>query len=148
MKHSIFLVVASACIVATAHGQQQRDSSLEGTMDRMMRTGMSWGWDTKALARGGDSCTGVLARYLADRSLSDREIAGALSIVDSCFYDPSRVEKPSDREPRGILLLLRYLEFQTSSSELRGTIAHARKLILDRYAAYRKQQVQGQGSAR
>jgi hypothetical protein len=140
--------VASASIVPAAHGQQQRDFSIEGTMDRLMRTGVSWGQDTKALATGGDSCTGVLARYLSDRSLSDLEIGSALDIVDDCFYDPRRVEKPSDREPRGILLLLRYLEFQTSSSELKGTIAHVRKLILDRYAAYQKQQAQGEGSAR
>ncbi len=148
MKHLIFLVVASAWIVPAAHGRQQRDYSLEGTVDRVMGTGGSWGQDTKALATGGDSCTGVLARYLGDRSLSDREIGSALSIVDSCFYDPSRVERPSDREPRGVLLLLRYLEFQTSSSELRTTIAHARKLILDRYAAYQRQHAQGEGSAR
>ena len=148
MKHLIFLVVASACILPAADGQQQRDYSLEGTVDRVMKAGGSLGQDTKALATGGDSCTGVLARYLGDRDLSDREISAALGIADSCFYDQSRVERPSDRQPRGILMLLRYLEFQTSSPELRATIAHARKLILDRYAAYQKQQAQGEGSAR
>jgi len=134
-----FVLLAFACAAASvAGGQQVADLSLEGTLKRVMETGQILGWDTKALSKGGEAGAVILTRLLADRTLSDEEIASALPALDSCFYDPRWVEKPSDREPRTALLLLRYFDFQAHSPDLKKTIAETRKAILDRYAAYEK----------
>jgi len=139
MKCQFALLAFAWAAASVASGQQLADMSLEGTIRRVMATGQTWSLDVKELRKGGEAGAVILTRLLADRTLTDDEIGNALVALDNCFFDPRWIEKPADREPRTALLLLRYFDFQAHSPGLKETIAETRKAILDRYAAYEKQ---------
>ena len=138
MRNLLLLGAFAWAALSAPASQQVMDGSLQGTIERILKTGQLWGYDGKALARGGDAGAVVLTRLYADRALSDDDIGKTLGILQNCFSNPAWVEKPADREPRTTLLLLRYLEFQTHSPDMRKMIGELRKVVLDRYAAYAK----------
>ena len=132
-------VALCACLLAHATAAERTvDSSVEGTIKRVLKTGIITGWDTKWLTVSGDSGAIALTRILADKPLSDGDIGGALAILDSCFYDMARVANRADREPGTTLLLLRYFDSQTQSPAVQARIAETRKRIQERFDALPK----------
>lgn len=117
-------------------GRPASEIALEGTIGRVIKDGHLWSQDTEPLRGAGDAGAVVLARLLTDRTLTDGEIDTAAATLDDCFYDPRRVEKPSDRQPSTTLFLLRYLDFQAHGADLRKVIAGTRKVIVERCAAF------------
>ena len=136
MRPLLLIGAFALAAVSVAQGQQVRDMTPAGTIDRVMKTGEFWGQDDKAMFRGGDAGAVATTRILADRELTDEEVAKALGTTTSCFGRLSWVEQPADREPRTVLLLLRYLDYQAGSPDLKKLIAGARKEILESYAAF------------
>lgn len=130
----LFVAFALAAVCA-AQSQQVRDRTLAEAIDRVMKTGLFWGFDEKALSRGGDAGAVVTTRILADRELTDAEVGTLSGTTESCFRRLTWVWQAADREPRTALLLLRYLDYQARSPELKTWIAQAKKEILERYAA-------------
>jgi hypothetical protein len=134
------LLALSACLLASAMcGGQVVDSSVEGTINRVLKTGAITGWDTKWLSTTGDAGAVVITKELSDAPLSDFDIDAALGVLDFCFYDPRNILGRADREPRTALLLLRYLDCQAHGPDDKRKVADTKKLLLRRVATHRQE---------
>ena len=136
MRPLLLIGAFALAAVCAAQSQQVRDRTLAEAIDRVMKTGLFWGFDEKALSRGGDAGAVATTRILADRELTDAEVGALSGTTESCFRRLTWVWQAADREPRTALLLLRYLDYQARSPEVKTWIAQAKKAILESYAAF------------
>ncbi len=89
------------------------------------------GSSEKDLEKLGDASAVALIRIYRDRDLSAAEIQSALLIVDLSFSAPGLVAVESDRKARAAMLLLKYLECETSDARLKQKILETKRSIGD-----------------
>ena len=75
MRPLLLIGAFALAALCAAQSQQARDATLAETIDRVMKTGVSWGFDEKALFRGGDA--GAVATTAAAATIESGATSGS-----------------------------------------------------------------------
>src|ERR1700687_1251673 len=112
-----------AALVLSSLTYSQGISDAERVIRRIVDSGLLDGHDQKLIGPLGDAGAVLVIKTLAGRNLTSNTIDNALTVIDGSFADPTHVEALADKQPRAVLLLLRYLELSTNDSALKKRIA-------------------------
>ena len=123
----IYTILFSASALADERNCVGSSGGLDEDVRLLLQCGISEGTRDKEIRRSGDNAAIAVARFIADKPITDKEVDSALYIFDQAFSHPEWIDDPSYRKPRVTLLLLRYFALTIHSTELRTRIEQATK---------------------
>ena len=124
-----------AVIVLSTHALSQTTDA-EQLVKNIVSSGSYSGFADKQLGRMGDAAAVTVTKVVAGKDLTPEEIDNVLIIAYLAFSKPALVENLSDREPRTMLFMVRYLDSSTSDLNLKQKIAAAREHVQRQYTDY------------
>lgn len=82
----------------------------------------------------GDAAAVAITKVVADKDLDADLVNRIILVITMAFAAPEIVDVQSDRQPRTILFLLRYLDSSTKDPELKKKVVDTRTYVLEQYA--------------